>query len=272
MRGTGMTYGAMPALRDVRYLPSVCGCRLIGQSRYEYLDSHMYHQVCIPSYGGIPRITNALVPRSACWHRLCTDKLWLNYVVYWHRLVFCYAMSGTEIGHGSGTEIAYSSLVRTETAYGSARSVLRYGSFSTEIVHGSADPVLRSRMLGSFGTEIAYASGGTAYFLWDSLPPYGILLRTCYAMSTTDIAYVATSLRACYANWTDQYADPVANALTATGIPLCACYAMPGTGLADAAMHLRTCYAMSGTDLAYAATAILSSFPPGGYKVTIDPT
>eukprot|EP00961_Rhodomonas_salina_P171017 2305774-Rhodomonas_salina.7 len=50
-----------------------------------------------------------------------------------------------------------------------------------------------------------------------------ISLRTCYAMSGTDLAYGAICLRACYA--------------------------VSGTDVGDGATCLRACYAMSGTDL-----------------------
>eukprot|EP00961_Rhodomonas_salina_P154125 2076101-Rhodomonas_salina.1 len=72
------------------------------------------------------------------------------------------------------------------------------------------------------GTELAYGATracATAY------GRSGRLLRPCYGMSGTDIAY------GCYQSW-----------------------AMPGTDIASAAIAIRPCYAVSGTEIGYAAT------------------
>eukprot|EP00961_Rhodomonas_salina_P301648 3940555-Rhodomonas_salina.1 len=84
-----------------------------------------------------------------------------------------------------------------------------------------------------YSTDLAYAA--TSFILSALLPAPSvscpICLSACYAMSGTD---TAICLRACYAM-----------SSTETAISLRACYAMSST---DTAICLRACYAMSGTD------------------------
>eukprot|EP00961_Rhodomonas_salina_P261206 3530058-Rhodomonas_salina.4 len=85
-------------------------------------------------------------------------------------------------------------------------------------------PVLRQRMGYQRGRECVSRTG--------------ISLRSCYAMSGTDLAYDVISLRACYArSGTD---------IACGTICLRACYAMSGNDIASA---------LAGTGLAYGATS-----------------
>eukprot|EP00961_Rhodomonas_salina_P041637 560421-Rhodomonas_salina.2 len=119
------------------------------------------------------------------------------------------------------------------------------------------------------GTEIAYgATRGCVPGPPSQLPylvsPYA--LRVSYAMSGSDIAYDASSLRSCYAvSGTDlaygatrpellrQYLRMLQLEYQRCSTSLRACYAMSDTGLR--AMLLRACYAITGTDDAYGATS-----------------
>eukprot|EP00961_Rhodomonas_salina_P171680 2315017-Rhodomonas_salina.3 len=77
------------------------------------------------------------------------------------------------------------------------------------------------------GTDLRYAPTALSLDIPLCLQAnQGMVLRPCYAMSGTDLAYSASCLRACYAT--------------------------SGTALAYAAT---VCCAMSGTELAYAATS-----------------
>eukprot|EP00961_Rhodomonas_salina_P000501 6849-Rhodomonas_salina.13 len=101
----------------------------------------------------------------------------------------------------------------------------------------------------------------------------GIVLRTCYAMSGTDLAHGGIVLYSCYAmSGTD---------LAHGGIVLRLRYAMFGADIGNAAtaekrlktakgelvhalraIFLRVCYAMSGTDMGYAGTSWLRGLEP----------
>eukprot|EP00961_Rhodomonas_salina_P198729 2680395-Rhodomonas_salina.3 len=82
-------------------------------------------------------------------------------------------------------------------------------------------------------TDIAYAAS---------------YLRACYAMSGTELAYGAT--RSAW-KWMESGSLLVGPTLFAYAISLCICYAVSGTELAYAST---LCHAMSGTDIEYAAT------------------
>eukprot|EP00961_Rhodomonas_salina_P140102 1885436-Rhodomonas_salina.2 len=99
--------------------------------------------------------------------------------------------------------------------------------------------VLRVRYAMS-GAEREYGAYAATRLL-DGRRAGAIRLPTCYAMSGTDVAYAAMSLRACYA---------MSSADTASGpMSLRSCYAVSGSDLAYAAIcSLRACYAISGTD------------------------
>eukprot|EP00961_Rhodomonas_salina_P179326 2419721-Rhodomonas_salina.1 len=73
------------------------------------------------------------------------------------------------------------------------------------------------------------------------------VLRVCCAVSGTDTAYATTHFRSSQ--------QSVRNSLVRFAIGLRACYAMPGTAVAYAAICLCACYAMPGTDLVYLATS-----------------
>eukprot|EP00961_Rhodomonas_salina_P303372 3941208-Rhodomonas_salina.2 len=94
-----------------------------------------------------------------------------------------------------------------------------------------------------------------------------ILLRACYAMPGTGIAYVI-SLRACYAiSGTDiayGASSPCAFATRCPRMVLCACYAMSSTEIAYGAIPLRACYATSGTEIAYDASCLRTCYAVPG--------
>eukprot|EP00961_Rhodomonas_salina_P062130 834044-Rhodomonas_salina.1 len=128
------------------------------------------------------------------------------------------------------------------------------------------------------GTDVAYAApasgvrychGACCYALAMRYPvlTQRMVLRACYAMSGTDIAYGATtrgvptrarSIRV----WSvpSPYACatrcPILTSRIVCAIPLRVCYTMSGTDIAHGATCLRVCYAMSGTDIAYGATRV----------------
>eukprot|EP00961_Rhodomonas_salina_P154159 2076502-Rhodomonas_salina.1 len=74
-----------------------------------------------------------------------------------------------------------------------------------------------------------------------------ISLRACYAMSGTDIGYIAIGLRTCYA----MSGTELAYATCPVRCPV-----LRQRTVVKSAMCLRACYAMSGTDMAYAATCL----------------
>eukprot|EP00961_Rhodomonas_salina_P078973 1061942-Rhodomonas_salina.5 len=75
---------------------------------------------------------------------------------------------------------------------------------------------------------------------------YGMLLRTCYAVSDTELAYAATRGTLNVALSTQL--------LPKSAIFLHVCYAVSGTDTAKSAIFLHVCYAVSGTDTATCAT------------------
>mgnify|MGYP003687928947 CR=1 FL=1 len=82
----------------------------------------------------------------------------------------------------------------------------------------------------------------------------GMSLRPTYGMSGTDVARGTASVAATIDSSRSSKSHKM-NLRVSSAIPLRACYAMPGTDKAYAAICLRFCCAMSGTDLAYAATS-----------------
>eukprot|EP00961_Rhodomonas_salina_P223700 3024940-Rhodomonas_salina.1 len=94
------------------------------------------------------------------------------------------------------------------------------------------------------GTDLLYAA--TRLSTADQVSS-AIRLRACYAMSGTDLAYVA-SVHA----YECVVRDRVLTHRKVVCMYLRACYAMSGSHMPH--MCLRACYAVSGTDLAYAAT------------------
>eukprot|EP00961_Rhodomonas_salina_P301477 3940481-Rhodomonas_salina.9 len=80
---------------------------------------------------------------------------------------------------------------------------------------------------------------------------YAILLRACYAMSGTVIAYAAPTSVLCDVRTDIAYGT--------------VCLRVSGTDLEYDRIPLCACYAMSGTDLAYDATRIRAQTEGGGW-------
>eukprot|EP00961_Rhodomonas_salina_P020124 270407-Rhodomonas_salina.2 len=78
-----------------------------------------------------------------------------------------------------------------------------------------------------------------------------IVRRLPYDISGTDCAHALCGACICYYQ-AGEVVVADAPIDTQCAIPLCACYAMPGTDLANDAIGLRACYAVSRTEIAYA--------------------
>eukprot|EP00961_Rhodomonas_salina_P267295 3611831-Rhodomonas_salina.5 len=190
----------------------------------------------------------------------------------------CYAMSGTDLAYAAprmtvqdrvlgltlngqetvpvGLRPPYA-MAGTDLAYGA--TTRRVGQYGTRAANHGTKCYLPADMLCDvrYGPNLSLSPYHQLSYLGNA--PSGVsdtatCLRVCDMMSGTDLASGATCLRACYAMpvpaslWWYAFATPCPVPAWACDVRYC--YAL--------AMMLRACYAMSGTELAYAATACTS--------------